>query len=232
MLKYQLSSVLFNLGIGYHCCNHFWIDLWDIIGKCPLCYWIQSLLLLYSPLTAFLSSLTIRLSVTINRRTINLLIEFSKVCCSIKSIKENVSTRNKQLVGVTEESLFRSLTGYLWVMMTCSIGSVVASVWTLYTLTHLNSKSSLSTYFKTKISQLTSLMWKNMAELSVRHHHIYTGTSLTFDPLSQGYLSSVLWLVSLLAFFLHTEDSSVYERDKERRCAGNEKWVYAVEDRQ
>ncbi len=31
-------------------------------------------------------------------------------------------------------------------------------------------------------------------------------------------------LVSLLAFLLHTEDSSVYERDKERRYNSNEEW--------
>lgn len=41
-------------------------------------------------------------------------------------------------------------------------------------------------------------------------HRIYVFVCpVTFYLLSQGYLGSVLWLVSLLAFLLHTEDSSV-----------------------
>lgn len=53
-------------------------------------------------------------------RTINLVIEFSKVCYSIKAMKENVSTRNKQeqvdVVGGGEKTdlclvLLKPLTG-------------------------------------------------------------------------------------------------------------------------
>lgn len=51
---------------------------------------------LYSLLTAPLPSLAVCVPVTTGWRTINLLIEFSKVCRSIKSMEENVSTRNKQ----------------------------------------------------------------------------------------------------------------------------------------
>lgn len=41
-----------------------------------------------------------------------------------------------------------------------------------------------------------------------------------------GLLKFSLALVSLLAFLLHTEDSSVYERDKERRYVHNEQqWM-------
>lgn len=54
--------------------------------------------------------------------------------------------------------------------------------------------------------------------------YLYFLCPVTVYPLSQGDLSSVLWLVSLLAFLLHTEDSSVYERDKDRRYNGNEEW--------
>lgn len=50
--------------------------------------------------------------------------------------------------------------------------------------------------------------------------------------LGQGYLSSVLWPVSLPAFLLHTEDSSASESDKDGRGHGKSGTRDAKEDRQ
>lgn len=74
-------------------------------------------------------------------------------------------------------------------------------------------------------STLTCFLWNNILQGDTWASHIYIFfCPVTFYPLSQGYLSSVLWPVSLLAFLLHTEDSSVYERDKERRYNCDEEW--------
>lgn len=129
-------------------------------------------------LTALLASLAVCVPVTMDWRTINLKIQFSKVCRSINSMEENVSTRNKHdHVDIIEKKKYQhSLIFYL----------------------------------------TTFCRW------TLERHHVCFVCPVTFYPLSQGYLSSVLWLVSLLAFLLHTDNSSVYERDKGRRYNSNE----------
>lgn len=119
-----------------------WLSvLVSILNRSPLGNWCRALVLLDTVLSlldslavscSLLSTLAICAPGTLGWRTINLVIEFSKVCRSIKAMKENVSTRNKQeqrrcywekkdlcldFIWLTPGlpcDIFKALTGHQW----------------------------------------------------------------------------------------------------------------------